>query len=119
MTSELYNNEENGEDREPLDRLATILFMVFGFCLGYLVVARSFGFYPWALFFNEIIFIPMWEAVITFNGILVIMFATLIGGLIRMRYSMILIGIITLVAVFVVTFYSLYLAGWLIALPPP
>jgi hypothetical protein len=119
MTSELYNNEESSEDREPLDRFATILFMVFGFCLGYLVVARSFGFYPWALLVDVIAFIPMWEAVITFNGILVIMFATLIGGLIRMRYSIILIGIVTLVAVFIVTFYSLYLAGWLIALPLP
>ena len=69
-----------------LDPVASILFLVFIAALGYLVIANSFGIYPWIIVDNIIFFIPTWEAVITFISILIIMFVTLLGGLVRMRF---------------------------------
>lgn len=112
-------NEEREDSKEPVDPFATILFVVFGVSLGYLVIARAYGFYPWMVLVDLIIFVPSWDAILTFVIILVLGFVTLIGGLMRMRYSKFLVGIITLVAVFVITFYSLYLVAWLTSLPLP
>ncbi|MFX0169073.1 MAG: hypothetical protein ACFE89_06875 [Candidatus Hodarchaeota archaeon] len=106
--------DDRPEEHEPLDPLATILFIIFGGALGYLLLGRSYGFYPWTILIDVIIFIPTWDAVATFLAILVLMFVGLIGGLMRMRYSKLVIGVVTLVAVFVVTFYTMYMVGTLL-----
>ena len=103
--------EEEAEEQEPIDPLATILFVVFGGALAYLVLGRTYGFYPWIIFFDVIVFLPTWEAVATFIAILILMFVSLIGGLMRMRYSKIVVGVVTVLAVFVVTFYAMYMVG--------
>lgn len=111
--------EDDTEDQEPIDPLATILFVVFGGALGYLALGRTYGFYPWFVLFDVVVFLPTWEAVATFLLILTLMFVSLIGGMMRMRYSKIVVGIITLIAVFVVTFYAMYMVGSLLTPPIP
>jgi hypothetical protein len=106
--------EDDTEDQEPIDPLAMILFIIFGGSLAYLVLGRTYGFYPWLIFIDVIVFLPTWEAVATFIAILVLMFVGLIGGMMRMRYSKILVGVVTLIAVFVVTFYAMYMVGSLL-----
>jgi hypothetical protein len=111
--------EEDTEDQEPLDPLATILFVIFGAALAYLVLGRTYGFYPWLILIDVIIFLPTWDAVATFLAILILMFVSLIGGMMRMRYSKIIVGVVTLIAVFVVTFYAMYMIGTMLAPPIP
>jgi hypothetical protein len=106
--------EDDSEEQEPIDPLATILFVVFGGALAYLVLGRTYGFYPWIIFFDIIVFLPTWEAVATFLAILILMFVSLIGGLMRMRYSKIVVGVVTVIAVFAVTYYAMYLIGSLL-----
>ena len=106
--------DEDTEDQEPIDPLATILFVVFGGALGYLVLGRTYGFYPWLIVFDVVVFLPTWEAVGTFLVILTLMFVSLIGGMMRMRYAKLIVGIVTLIAVFVVTFYAMYMVGSLL-----
>jgi len=112
------HNESNLEDetdaQEPIDSLATILFVIFGGALAYLVLGRTYGFYPWLIFVDVIVFLPTWEAVATFLAILILMFVSLIGGMMRMRYSKIVVGVVTLLAVFIITFYAMYMVGSLL-----
>ena len=110
---------EEEEPKEPLDQLATILFFVFGGALGYLVLAYSYGLYPFVVVEPIQSLLPTWDAVITFIALLIIMFAGLIGGLIRMRYSIFVVGAITLVAIFLVLFYALLAVSQLIGPIPP
>jgi hypothetical protein len=85
----------------------------------YLLVASTLGLYPWFAVMDQIYFVPTWEAAITFLAIATIMFVALIGGLVRMRYSIILVGIVVLVAVFMLTFFAmLFIAGFSAPLPP-
>ncbi len=114
---EEFDSEEG--EHEPLDKLATILFIVFGGALGYLLIASGYGIYPFVVVGPISSLLPSWDAVITFIAILIIMFTGLIGGLIRMRYSIILVGIVTLIAVFVVTFYTMLAVSQLIIPLPP
>ena len=118
------NNTETepaGEEevREPLDQLATILFLVFGGALGYLLIASSYGLYPFVVVEPIQSLLPTWDAVITFVAILIIMFAGLIGGLVRMRYSIYLVGAVTIIAIFVVLFYTMLAVSQLIGPLPP
>ena len=113
-TPDESNLDDETDEQEPIDPLATVLFVVFGGALAYLVMGRTYGFYPWIIFFDIIVFLPTWEAVATFLAILILMFVSLIGGLMRMRYSKIVVGIITVIAVFVVTFYAMYMVGSLL-----
>ena len=117
MNEVLEELEEHEPQEHELDPVASILFLVFIAALGYLVIANSFGIYPWIIVDNIIFFIPTWEAVITFISILIIMFVTLLGGLVRMRYSIYLVGFVMLVGVFVITFYALFLYTVMIGLP--
>ncbi len=114
----LSEGHSEDEANEPLDPIATLLFIIFGGALAYLVIGRSYGFYPWIYLIDVIIFIPTWEAVFSFLAILVLMFVSLIGGLIRMRYSRLLVGMITLIAVFFITFYSMYMVGTMLSPVP-
>jgi hypothetical protein len=107
------------EQQESVDTLATILFIVFGGALGYLLIGSGYGLYPFVVVGSISSLLPSWDAVITFIAILIIMFAGLIGGLIRMRYSIILVGAVTLIAVFVVTFYTMLAISQLILPLPP
>jgi hypothetical protein len=107
------------EPRAPLDRLATILFLVFGGALGYLLIGYGYGLYPFVVIGPIQSLLPTWDAVITFVSLLIIMFAGLIGGLIRMRYSIYLVGVVSLVAVFVVVFYAMLAVSQLIGPLPP
>jgi hypothetical protein len=112
-------NSSNEEEHEPLDRLATILFLVFGGALGYILIASSYGLYPWVVVGPISSLLPTWDAVITFIALLIIMFTALIGGLIRMRYSMILVGVITVIAVLVITLYAMLAISQLVMPLPP
>ncbi len=112
-------SDNTNNTTEKLDPIATLLFLVFICALGYLLIASSFGIYPWAILLEEIWFIPSWDAVFTFLGVLSLMFVSLIAGLIRMRYSKMLVGILALIAVFFITFYTMLLfAGMLVPVPP-
>ncbi len=110
---------ENEEPREPLDQIATILFLVFGGALGYLLIAYSYGLYPFVVIGDIQSLLPTWDAVITFVALLIIMFSGLIGGLIRMRYSIYLVGGVTLIAIFVIMFYAMLAVSQLIGPLPP
>ncbi|MFX1509069.1 MAG: hypothetical protein ACFFBR_02065 [Promethearchaeota archaeon] len=115
MTSLIESeNESDEEPREPLDQLATILFLVFGGALGYLLIAYSYGLYPFIVVDPIQSLLPTWDAVITFIALLIIMFAGLIGGLVRMRYSIYLVGAVTLIAIFVILFYALLAVSQLV-----
>jgi hypothetical protein len=47
------------------------------------------------------------------------MFVTLIGGLVKMRYSIILVGLVALIAIFTLTFFvMLFIAGFGTPLSP-
>jgi hypothetical protein len=116
MTSPIEIEEET---QEPLDQLATILFLVFGGALGYLLIAYSYGLYPFIVVDPIQSLLPTWDAVITFIALLIIMFAGLIGGLVRMRYSIYLVGAISLIAIFVVLFYAMLAVSQLIGPLPP
>lgn len=116
-TEDSASGEE--ESQEPLDQLATILFMVFGGALGYLLIASGYGLYPYVVIEPITSLLPTWDAVITFIALLIIMFLGLIGGLIRMRYSIVVVGVITVVAVFVVTFYAMLAISQLVVPLPP
>jgi hypothetical protein len=105
--------------REPMDQLATILFLVFGGALGYLLIAYGYGIYPFVVVEPIQSLLPTWDAVITFVALLIIMFAGLIGGLVRMRYSIYLVGTVTLFAIFVILFYALLAISQLIGPIPP
>ncbi|MFX1318575.1 MAG: hypothetical protein ACFE9D_11155 [Promethearchaeota archaeon] len=107
------------EPREPLDQIATILFLVFGCALGYLIIAYSYGLYPFVVIDLIQSLLPTWEAVITFVAILIIMFVSLIGGLLRMRYSIYLVATVALIAIFVILFYALLAISQLIVPLPP
>jgi len=117
-------NEQNTPDledarqtdqEEPTDPLSLLLFLIFVSSLGYLVIGSSVGLYPWIPLLESIYFIPTVEAVITFLAIATIMFASLIGGLLRMKYNLFLVGGIALLAVFLLTFWALLLFSSLIA----
>ena len=111
------NNEE--EPREPLDQLATILFLVFGGALGYLLIAYGYGLYPFIVVEPIQSLLPTWDAVITFVALLIIMFVGLIGGMIRMRYSIYAVGAVTLFAIFIILFYALLAISQLVGPIPP
>jgi hypothetical protein len=113
------DTKSEDEPREPLDQIATILFLVFGGALGYLLIAYSYGLYPFVVIGSIQSLIPTWEAVITFVAILFIMFVSLIGGLIRMRYSIYLVAAVSLIAIFVILFYALLAVSQLIGPLPP
>lgn len=115
--SSTENNDE--EFQEPIDQLATILFVVFGGALGYLLIASGYGIYPFVVVEPVSSLLPTWDAVITFIALLLIMFLGLIGGLIRMRYSIVVVGVITVIAVFVVTFYAMLAISQLVVPLPP
>jgi hypothetical protein len=104
--------EENNSDT-PTDPIATILFLAFSLCFAYLLISSTVGIYPWMILLDQIYFIPTWEAAITFLAIVTMMFATLIGGLVRMRYSIIIVAIVLLIAVFLLTFYAMLFFGGL------
>lgn len=114
---------EKQDDKEqpiqPMDPIATILFVVFIGTMGYILTAMVVGLYPWFPLLDSVIFIPTWDAVITFLALLTIMFLSLIGGLVKMRYSIFLVGIVTVAAVFLITFYTMLLVGGLTAPLPP
>ncbi|MFX0079998.1 MAG: hypothetical protein ACFE8O_12240 [Candidatus Hermodarchaeota archaeon] len=113
------STEDEEEAQEPLDQLATILFIAFGGALGYLLIASGYGLYPFIVVEPVSSLLPTWDAVITFIALLLIMFLGLIGGLIRMRYSIVVVGVITVVAVFVVTFYAMLAISQLVVPLPP
>lgn len=121
MTSDLEEafSQEEDEPQDPLDMLSTIMFLVFGGALGYILIASGYGLYPFVVTETISSLLPTWDAVITFIALLIIMFAGLIGGLVRMRYSIWLVGIVTLTAVFVVTFYAMLASSQLIMPLPP
>jgi len=110
---------EAEEPQEPIDQFATILFIVFGGALGYLLIASGYGLYPFVVVEPITSLLPTWDAVITFIALLIIMFLGLIGGLIRMRYSIVVVGVITVIAVFVVTFYAMLAISQLVVPLPP
>lgn len=119
MTS---NTELANADEEKIlttDPIATLLFLAFVASLGYLIIGYSFGIYPWAILLDQIWFIRSWDAVLTFLAILALMFTTLIGGLVRIRYSKVIVGIVTLIAVFFITYYAMLLYAYLITPIPP
>ncbi len=107
------------DTEEPLahitDPIATILFVIFVGSLGYLLTASMVGLYPWMPVMNAVWFIPTWDAAITVLSLLTIMFLSLIGGLVKMRYSIILVGIVLLVAVFIITFFTMFFFTFLSA----
>ena len=122
MEPEMENDTEiveEEEPREPLDQLATILFLVFGGALGYLLIAYSYGLFPFVFVDPIHSLLPTWDAVITFIALLIIMFTGLIGGLVRMRYSICLVGAITLIAIFIVLFYAMLAISQLVGPLPP
>jgi len=121
MNSTFDNGTDTGEEepREPLDQIATILFLVFGGALGYLLIGYSYGLYPFVVIEPIQSLLPTWDAVITFVALLIIMFTGLIGGLIRMRYSIYLVGAVTLIAIFVILFYAMLALSQLIGPLPP
>lgn len=112
-------NELNEEAREPLEKISMILFLIFGCALGYILIGSGYGLYPFVVAENISSLLPTWEAVFTFIALLIVMFVGLIGGLIRMRYSIVIVGIVALIAVFVVTFYALLAISQLIVPLPP
>ena len=97
------------------DPMATLFFVVFIGTFGYLLFASMVGLYPWMSIMDSVYFIPTLEAVITFLALLAIMLLSLIGGLVIMRYSIVLVGLVTLVAVFLLTFYIMLLFAGLTA----
>ncbi len=111
--------DDEEESQEPIDQLATILFVVFGGALGYLLIASGYGLYPFIVVEPVTSLLPTWDAVITFIALLLIMFLGLIGGLIRMRYSIVVVGVIMVIAVFVVTFYAMLAISQLVVPLPP
>lgn len=118
--TEISSAEDKEEEpQEPFDQLATILFIVFGGALGYLLIASGYGLYPFIVVEPVTSLLPTWDAVITFIALLLIMFLGLIGGLIRMRYSIVVVGVITVIAVFVVTFYAMLAISQLVVPLPP
>ena len=120
MNSAVENDTDNDEElQEPLDQLATILFLVFGGAMGYLLIAYGYGLYPFVVVEPIQSLLPTWDAVITFVALLILMFAGLIGGLVRMRYSIYLVGAITLFAIFIILFYALLAISQLIGPLPP
>ena len=120
MNSAFENDTDNEEEhREPLDQLATILFLVFGGALGYLLIAYGYGLYPFVVVEPIQSLLPTWDAVITFVALLILMFAGLIGGLVRMRYSIYLVGAVTLFSIFIILFYALLAISQLIGPLPP
>ncbi|MFX1474100.1 MAG: hypothetical protein ACFFCO_01315 [Promethearchaeota archaeon] len=119
MTAKTDKQDDKVQPTELTDPTATILFVVFVGILGYLLLASTVGLYPWFLVLGTIAFFPTWDAIITFLVLLVVMFLSLIGGLVRMRYSIILVGIVAVVAVFLITFYTLLLvSGFMTPIPP-
>ncbi|MFW9830541.1 MAG: hypothetical protein ACFFD8_02025 [Candidatus Thorarchaeota archaeon] len=115
----LSEEDEEEEPREPMDVVGTILFLVFGGALAYLLIASGYGLYPFVVVEPISSLLPTWDAVITFIALLITMFVGLIGGLVRLRYSIWLVGAITLIAVFVVTFYAMLAISQLIMPLPP
>ena len=113
------SNEEEVQPKEAQDPITALLFLTFIGSFAYLLIGSSVGVYPWIIIVDQILFIPTWEAVITFLAIFIIMFVTLIAGLVRMRYSIIIVGIVTLTAVFLFTFYAMLLIGALMVLQLP
>ncbi|MDO8124350.1 MAG: hypothetical protein Q6364_08235 [Candidatus Hermodarchaeota archaeon] len=118
-TEDSSTDDDEEESQEPIDQLATILFVVFGGALGYLLIASGYGLYPFIVVEPVTSLLPTWDAVITFIALLLIMFLGLIGGLIRMRYSIVVVGVITVIAVFVVTFYAMLAISQLVVPLPP
>lgn len=119
MTSDSLSAHQTQEPARKTDPIATLLFLAFAAALMYLLVASTLGIYPWFAVFDQVYFVPTWEAAITFLAIATIMFVTLIGGLVRMRYSIILVGIVVVIAVFVLAFFAmLFVAGFGAPLPP-
>ncbi len=118
-TEDSSTEDKEEESQEPLDQLATILFVVFGGALGYLLIASGYGLYPFIVVEPVTSLLPTWDAVITFIALLLVMFLGLIGGLIRMRYSIVVVGVITVIAVFVVTFYAMLAISQLVIPLPP
>jgi len=112
LTDDLDKHED--ENEKPTDPITTILFLAFILCFGYLLISSTVGIYPWMIIFDQIYFIPTWEAAITFLLILTMMFVTLIGGLVRMRYSIIIVAIVLLTAVFLIVFYTMLIFGGLL-----
>ena len=119
MTTDSPSVHEQEKPAHKTDPIATLLFVVFAAAAMYLLVASALGIYPWFAILEQIYFVPTWEAAITFLAIATIMFVTLIGGLVRMRYSIILVGIVVVIAVFVLAFFvMLFVAGFGTPLPP-
>jgi len=119
MTAEPTDTRQEQQRARKTDPIATLLFVAFGGALMYLLVASSVGIYPWFTVLDQIYFVPTWDAAITFLAIVTIMFVTLVGGLVRMRYSFILVGIVVVIAVFVVAFFvMLFVTGFGTPLPP-
>lgn len=120
LTKDPDKPEEKDNLDEPTDPIASFLFLAFSLCFAYLLISSTVGIYPWMILLDQIYFIPTWEAVITFLALIIMMFVTLIGGLVRMRYSIIIVGIILLIAVFLITFYVFLLIGGLAttSIPP-
>ncbi len=120
MDTKTENDTKSEEEpREPLDQIATILFLIFGGALGYLIIAYGYGLYPFVVIDPIQSLLPTWEAVITFVALLIIMFVGLIGGLIRMRYSIYLVAAVSLIAIFVILFYAMLAVSQLISPLPP
>ena len=114
-----HENTNRTEQAEPTDPVTLLLFLIFIASLGYLVIGSSVGLYPWVAILEGVYFIPTVEAAITFLGITTIMFVSLIGGLLRMKYNILLVGGIALLAVFLLTFWALLLfASLTIPIPP-
>ncbi len=119
VSTETENEIAEEPPREPIDSIATVLFLVFGGALGYLLIGYSYGLYPFVVVGPIQSLLPTWDAVITFVALLIIMFAGLIGGLIRMRYSIYLVGVVTLIAIFVILLYALLAVSQLVGPLPP
>ena len=115
MTEKADKYDEKEDSLQPVDPIAVFLFLLFIGTGGYLLVASTVGLYPWMPILDTLYFIPTWEAVITFLSILTIMFLSLIGGLVKMRYSIFLVGFVLLIAVFLITFYTMLLFSGLTA----
>jgi hypothetical protein len=119
MTSnsrDVHDQEQPGRKTDPI---ATLLLLAFAASLMYLLIASTLGIYPWFAVMDQIYFVPTWEAAITFLAIATIMFVTLIGGLVKMRYSIILVGLVALIAIFTLTFFvMLFIAGFGTPLSP-
>jgi hypothetical protein len=118
MTAKTDKQDPKEATTPQTDPIATILFVIFIGTMGYLLTASMVGLYPWLPVLDTVYFIPTLEAVVTFLSILAIMFLSLIGGLVRMRYSIILVGIVILTAVFILTFYTMLLFAGLTAPMP-